>query len=320
MSAHPQTPDNKRQKEVQVANIRQELLAPVSAIADYGELLREQIHSGEYGEIAPDIERIWSATRSLYSLVDKLLSVDAVQALFDGQNIDITEKQLRHDIRTPINAIKGYSEMLLEGMDGSGNATFKPDLEQLLTYTNRLLSQLINIVDFSKNEQRQEPGEVKDASSHDMVSSLVESIRPVDNVLLVPKRIGNILVVDDLEANRELLSRRISGDGHQVTAVESGIEALELLEKGAFDLVLLDLMMPEMNGFEVLAKIKENPDTMMLPVIMVSALDETDSVIRCIEAVADDYLSKPVNATLLRARINSGLEKKHWQDVEKQQK
>ena len=320
MSVHPQISDNKRQKEVQVANIRQELLAPVSAIADYSELLHEQIRSGQYHEIAQEIERIWRAARSLYSLVDSLLSADAVQALFNDQNIGITENQLRHDIRTPINAIKGYAEMLLEDMDGSSDATFKLDLEQLLAYTNRLLSQLIKIIDFNKNGKGQELREVSDASCPNMISRLVESIRPVDNVLLVPERVGNILIVDDLEANRELLSRRLTGDGHQVIAIGSGYKALQILEKEAFDLVLLDLMMPEMNGFEVLAKIKENPDTKMLPVIMVSALDETDSVIRCIEAGADDYLSKPINTTLLRARIKSGLEKKHWQDIEKQQK
>ena len=116
-------------------------------------------------------------------------------------------------------------------------------------------------------------------------------------------------MVDDIEANRELLSRRLRRDGHRVSLATGGQQALKMLSEEKFDLVLLDLMMPGMNGFQVLDKMKGDPEMNILPVIMVSAFDETDSVIRCIEAGADDYLPKPVNPVLLRARITSGLAK-----------
>ena len=117
-----------------------------------------------------------------------------------------------------------------------------------------------------------------------------------------------------------MLARRLGADGHLVTVAAGGEQALEILGAQEFDLVLLDLMMPGLSGFDVLQRLKENSDLRDIPVIMISALDETDSVIRCIEAGADDYLPKPFNPILLKARIKSGLEKKQWSDSERQQR
>lgn len=126
-----------------------------------------------------------------------------------------------------------------------------------------------------------------------------------------------ILVVDDNEDNRYTLERRLKRDGYQnVTAVEDGQSALDALETQRFDLVLLDVMMPGMSGYEVLEQVKSDPDLRAIPIIMVSALDEIDSVVKCIELGAEDYLNKPFNPTLLRARVSSCLEKKRLRDNE----
>ena len=109
----------------------------------------------------------------------------------------------------------------------------------------------------------------------------------------------------------------MTNDGHQVTEAEGGKRALALLAVEDFDLVLLDLMMPDMNGFEVLARMKADENLHRIPVIMISALDEMDSVVRCIEAGAEDYLPKPFDPVLLKARISAGLEKKQWLDRER---
>ena len=124
-------------------------------------------------------------------------------------------------------------------------------------------------------------------------------------------------MVDDNASNRDLLFRRLSRDGHEVTRAESGQRALELLAIEEFDLVLLDLMMPDLNGFEVLERLKADERLHALPVIMISGLQETDSVIRCIEAGAEDYLTKPFNPVLLRARISACLERKRWRERER---
>ena len=124
-----------------------------------------------------------------------------------------------------------------------------------------------------------------------------------------------LLVVDDNEDNRYTLTRRLSREGYtNLTTAANGREALGLLQGKPFDLVLLDIMMPDMNGYEVLEHLKADPQLRHIPVIMISAVDEVESVIRCIELGAEDYLSKPFNPTLLRARVGASLERKHLLD------
>lgn len=127
---------------------------------------------------------------------------------------------------------------------------------------------------------------------------------------------GVILIVDDNEMNRDLLSRRLQRQGHTILMAENGREALEQLQLQSFDLVLLDVMMPEMNGYQVLETLKSDPTLRHIPVIMISALDDMDSVVRCIELGAEDYLFKPFNQVLLKARIGACLEKKRLRDQE----
>jgi len=124
-----------------------------------------------------------------------------------------------------------------------------------------------------------------------------------------------LLVVDDNEDNRYTLTRRLGREGYgDLTTASNGREALDLLGTKRFDLVLLDIMMPEMNGYEVLERMKASLKLRDVPVIMISALSEIDSVIRCIELGAEDYLPKPFNPTLLRARVGATLEKKRLRD------
>jgi DNA-binding response OmpR family regulator len=124
-----------------------------------------------------------------------------------------------------------------------------------------------------------------------------------------------LLVVDDIDDNRFALSRRLARQGYlNVTTAVDGRQALELLNSKSFDLVLLDIMMPTVNGYEVLAQMKASSSLRHIPVIMISAIDEIDSVIRCIELGAEDYLPKPFNPTLLRARVGACLERKRLHD------
>ncbi len=128
-----------------------------------------------------------------------------------------------------------------------------------------------------------------------------------------------LLVVDDIEDNRYTLTRRLRRQGYEdITEAANGREALDALRAGRFDLVLLDVMMPEMNGYETLERIKTDPSLRDIPIIMISALDEMDSIIKCIKLGAEDYLPKPFNATLLQARVGASLEKKRMRDQEAQ--
>jgi phosphoserine phosphatase RsbU/P len=125
-----------------------------------------------------------------------------------------------------------------------------------------------------------------------------------------------LLVVDDNEDNRYTLTRRLTREGYSdLTTATNGREALDLLQAKSFDLILLDIMMPGTNGYEVLEHMKADVALREIPVIMISALSQLDSVIRCIELGAEDYLPKPFNPTLLRARVGASLEKKRLRDA-----
>jgi len=128
---------------------------------------------------------------------------------------------------------------------------------------------------------------------------------------------GRLLIVDDNKVNRILLTRGVEHHGHSVETAENGKQALELLKKGSYDLVLLDIEMPEMNGYEVLEACLQDDDLRNISIIMTSSLDEIDAVVKCVELGAEDYLNKPVNPILLRARVNASLEKKRLRDEQR---
>ena len=127
---------------------------------------------------------------------------------------------------------------------------------------------------------------------------------------------GRILVVDDTELNRDLLLRRLQRDGHTVAAASDGSEALRRLAAEPFDVVLLDVMMPGLDGFAVLERMQADPALRQVRVVIVSAVDDVNSVARGIEMGADDYLTKPINPVLLNARLTAALAKKRVADAE----
>ncbi|HSL50428.1 MAG TPA: response regulator [Candidatus Deferrimicrobiaceae bacterium] len=129
---------------------------------------------------------------------------------------------------------------------------------------------------------------------------------------------GDLLVVDDNRVNRLLLGRALEQLGHTVTFAENGRQALEILSQRRVDLILLDIEMPEMDGYQVLAALATDPRLRDLPVVMMSSVEEVDSVARCIEMGAEDYLFKPVNPVLLRARVGASLEKKRLRDQQRE--
>jgi sigma-B regulation protein RsbU (phosphoserine phosphatase) len=237
---------------------------------------------------------------------------------------------LRHDLRTPINQIVGYSELLLEETADAGHAGYAPDLEKIRGAAKTLLN-LIN--DNLTDERLTLAGEIvaqgavtaapfmfnapKPATRPPIETTGAAGSRPPvaaeDSPAAVP---GRILVVDDNEGNRDMLARQLERQGHTVASAGDGREALQRLRAETFDLVLLDMMMPVLDGYGTLLEIKKDAALKHLPVIMISALDELGSVVRCIERGAEDYLPKPFNPTLLRARIGAGLEKKRFRDQE----
>lgn len=132
----------------------------------------------------------------------------------------------------------------------------------------------------------------------------------------MPAMKGHVLVVDDSRVNRARISHVLRQQGHTVTMAENGQEAVNLIDIKSFDLMLLDIVMPEMDGYQVLERMNQTGVLRDVPVIVISALEETDSVVRCIEMGAEDYLTKPFDPVLLKARVGASLEKKRLRDQE----
>jgi len=125
-----------------------------------------------------------------------------------------------------------------------------------------------------------------------------------------------LLIVDDNEMNRDLLQRRLGSSGYRLASAENGKEALEIMRQQSFDLVLLDIMMPVMDGYETLEVMQKDEVLQRIPVIMITALDDVDCAVRCIEMGAVDYVTKPFNSVLLKARVGASLERKRLSDQE----
>jgi adenylate cyclase len=129
---------------------------------------------------------------------------------------------------------------------------------------------------------------------------------------------SSLLVVDDDPVVRSMLSRSLEQGGHQVVTAKDGREGLDMARAEAFDVILLDVLMPELDGYEVLEQLKKDPALRHIPVVMITGLDDIESAVRCIELGADDYLPKPIDPVVLGARINAGLTKKRLHDLEMQ--
>lgn len=287
------------------AHLRQEFVAPAASIVGFAEIAIEDCEQFGFADYRADLERIRAAGHALQQRLGEALSQSREQ-----DEAEDYRSRLRHDLRTPINAIKGYAEMIAEDAAEAGHDAIVSDLQKLLDAAEGMLARIDALVSFT--------GTAADASQAELAgaSHVVETIRTFGRGDALADISGRVLVVDDNSSNRDLLARRLARDGHAVEVAPGGGEALAILQEGGFDLILLDILMPDMNGYEVLARLKGDPGTRNIPVIMISALDDIESIVRCIEAGAVDYLPKPFEPALLRARIRASLENKFLRDRE----
>lgn len=298
-------------------HMRHELRTPLNAVIGYAELLQEDAEDQEDTSWPAALEELRRGGAKLLDQINHLLEGDQ----FDSANINWKELsgRIRDELGTPIEDLLDRScTLMLEAEDGA-HAGFLPELERIYMAAKKLqvLAQdteswrSAGSVSPAIEEGKTTPPSPEHSGSHS--NHLPKAAHSTQD-----GSPGTVLIVDDNDVNRDMLTRRLRREGYDVECVPDGATALKLLHDRPFDLVLLDILMPDIDGYQVLEQIKSDGELRHIPVIMISALHEMDSVIRCIEIGADDYLPKPFNPVLLKARVSASLEKKRLRDNERE--
>jgi CheY-like chemotaxis protein/tRNA A-37 threonylcarbamoyl transferase component Bud32 len=283
------------------AELRHELRTPVNHILGYAELLAEDVPRDTPSGHA--LETIREAAREVLAAINQALPPSGAS---DRGALDA----LLQALRVPQGRILAQTSTL----DASAtDAQFRADVAKIAIAARQLCEPPT-----ARHADSTTPASPAPATTTTDVAEGPSVAKPTPHAgsEAIGVTRGRILVVDDVEENRSVLGRRLAREGYAVTEASGGIEALQLIALQAFDLVLLDVRMPDLDGFTVLERIKGAEATRNLPVIMISALDDIAAVVRCIEHGAEDYLAKPFDQVLLRARIGASLEKKRWHDRE----
>lgn len=291
--------DPLRVKRATLGHMRHELRTPINGILGYAEMILEDEPAEE---LAGDLQRIRQAGRQLLVLIDDILNPDRLAAGGNERTLESFGAQVAADLRTPANSVMGYAELLIENATEAGELEMVPDLERILASARRLLELSGDIMRVATGGEPEQARDTALSASSQLTQSVLAKIRPASQSVAAEGE-GTILVVDDNALNRDLLSRQLARRGYIVETAEDGQEALEKLAAHEFDVVLLDVIMPRMDGVEALQRIRADERHADLPVLMLSSIDEVDSAIRCIELGAEEYLPKPFQPTLLEARI-----------------
>ena len=264
--------------------LRHELRTPVNHLIGYSELLLEE--EGITADEAAKVESIRSIAREVLELVPGLLA-------------DSPPDDVHADLEQSVSRLKNH----VAALDRAATALKTPTTTLPTADLDRLTSAATRLGELA---QRLTRGPLLVARSQGEAAAQHDG------------RLETILVVDDDEANRDVLSRRLQKLGYGTVEACDGIEALDKLAEAdsGIDLVLLDVMMPRLDGFAVLERRRNDHAIRHIPVIMISALDDMASIVRCIEAGAEDYLPKPFDPVLLKARVGACIEKKRLRDIE----
>lgn len=277
----------------EVAELRHDFRTPVNHIVGYCELLLEDLQGEEHISQRASIQTALTTVREVLAMINTALPPNAVEVTQTDVN-DLRARLYEPHSRI-IGAMASVSAPVKLGEE------FTADVGKIRDATDRLLA-------------------VK-RPSHSAASPAPRRVPIINPSASVRERPSagtgaRILVVDDVEDNRAVLERHLSKQGYVVACASDGAQALDMVVTGSFDLILLDVRMPVISGFEVLERLKRDQGTRDVPVVMISAADELETIAACIEAGADDFLPKPFDPVILRARISASVEKKRLRDME----
>ncbi len=292
-----------------LAHMRHQLRTPLNAMIGYSEMLLEDAADRDQEDFLPDLQRIHRASTQLLAHVNDIFDPARLEVSPSRLNPHTFAAQLQSVLLTPVTAIIGYSEMLLEDAANRSQEDLLPDLQKIADAAQHFL---LLITDMAN-------GATLQATAGDLdreVPPVLSTSRGIETALQPPMKAreegvqsvhGSLLVVDDEEINRDVLSRRLVQRGYRVAVAADGRQALQMLMTQPFDLVLLDIMMPGMSGFEVLTILRQSHSAVELPVIMATASDQSRDIVAALTLGANDYVTKPLDFPVVLARIRTQL-------------
>ena len=309
---------SKGAEEIVLTQIKQDFITPANAIFDYVDMVEKVLDEADL-QSDDEIEQIKSSCSKL---------IDQYEVAFvqnTGVNADSSKKspeeysELRHNLRTPLNAIIGYSEILMEDYEDDLEEGTLEDFQQIINLARETETAIENFVDYIRGEAI-DPNNDNSSNQLESAEALFKSLGDIEYSITLGDEIkeSDILIVDDNVTNCEVLQRRLSMQGLTCRTAYDGNTAITEVFKKTPDLILLDVILPDINGLELLKTFRKEHNSESLPVIMVSAFNDVDSISKCIQLGAQDYLPKPINGTILLAKVVAALERKFWREREKE--
>tara|TARA_B100000575_G_C23139100_1_gene662441 strand:+ start:1503 stop:2951 length:1449 start_codon:yes stop_codon:yes gene_type:complete len=291
---------------IESAELRQGILTPIAVIREcLDDIVANHENSSDF------LSEINSIRKSCDFLATKSNSlINDIKVLEKETNPDLSK--FRHDLRNPLNGILGYTEIIEEEFEDDLDKQSLLSLSKIKELSYEIANAIDSIVNALERKLNADDLQENKGSEEEAIERLFSTLNSDEYDPIISEEISDsiILIVDDNDSNRDLLQRRLRLYDFECVQASGGNEALSILSKQKIDLVLLDVLMPDMNGIEVLNAIRNSELQSDLPVIMVSGFDDVRSVAKCIAIGASDYLSKPVDGVVLGAKVVAALERK----------
>ncbi|KTD70787.1 adenylate/guanylate cyclase domain-containing protein [Legionella tucsonensis] len=308
-----------REREALFASLRSEFSTPLDVIVGYTEILLDELAFYQLEAYEDDLKKILQSGKLLQSRVDEVLSFGTVAGKAKAFNLKTFSSELQFNLLTPLNSVIGYCELLLDEEFSIEQEQFTHDIEKILLAAKLFINYINEINKLAQIQWKGTDLLAQFKKSNIVIHDVIVSIPPLENKIIykpIPPK-GSILVVEDNEMANDLLIRRLKHYGFNAISCRDASKVLDEIVVGNFDLILLSIITSGVSGFEVLKRIREHSLYYYLPVIVISPLKEIDAVVRCLEMGADDYLLKPFNPVIFKARIEASIEKKILRDKEK---
>ena len=312
---------SKGAKGILLTQIKQDFVTPANAIFDYLDIVEKAVSKLDL-QSEDELNQIKSSCNKLINQYEEAFNLYTGSGS-GGKKTPEEYSELRHNLRTPLNAIIGYGEILIEDFEedipeSRTRRIIINDLKHIIELARETEKAIEVFVDFIRGDENK--SDEGDASQVETAEALFKSLGDIEHSITLSDELksSDILIVDDNKTNCEVLERRLSMSGLKCRTAYDGESALDEVKNKTPDLILLDVILPDINGLELLKRFRSKHSVESLPVIMVSAFDDVDSIAKCIQLGAQDYLPKPINGTVLLAKVVSSLERKLLREREKE--